>query len=321
MESFRYVCSFGPSCPLFNLHLFICFNFYLYFYAQIDALTLRKNYRIIGAFIGPWPGHSHQVQENGIPLQLLPEEAKLLLGLGVCKLVRYKCNFRSEMAFFYQNYRSSLLHDYEQLLKGHREESTPNFVQLNQKRQKISQDNDISDQETIKDTKTNASSASFDVTDDTLPVEMFVQSKWAERESVYVEDWNYPSNEEEMIKCAIFKDIWEKGFFLTNGFKFGCDYLVYKNDPLKTHADYMIICKTSQEDISSLQLLILSRLSTQVRKKLLIAVVPSEDCKSEVNLNTHIVYLLVKWAGNQDSVRSKMIMQPHQINLHSKLPV
>lgn len=29
------------------------------------------------------------------------------------------------------------------------------------------------------------------------------------------------------IKYSIFKDIWEKGHYITDGLKFGCDYLVY----------------------------------------------------------------------------------------------
>lgn len=37
----------------------------------------------------------------------------------------------------------------------------------------------------------------------------------------------YPSTEKEVLRYHVFKDLWEKGFFLTSGVKFGGDFLVY----------------------------------------------------------------------------------------------
>jgi tRNA-splicing endonuclease subunit Sen34 len=39
--------------------------------------------------------------------------------------------------------------------------------------------------------------------------------------------WNYPSNAEERARCEVFRDLWEKGYYMGGGSKFGGDWLVY----------------------------------------------------------------------------------------------
>lgn len=39
--------------------------------------------------------------------------------------------------------------------------------------------------------------------------------------------WTYPSTVSERAKCAVFRDLIEKGYFLGGGIKFGGDWLVY----------------------------------------------------------------------------------------------
>lgn len=39
--------------------------------------------------------------------------------------------------------------------------------------------------------------------------------------------WDYPSTLEERAKCGVFRSLWEQGYFMGGGIKFGGDYLVY----------------------------------------------------------------------------------------------
>ncbi len=39
--------------------------------------------------------------------------------------------------------------------------------------------------------------------------------------------WDYPSNLHERAKCGVFRSLWEQGYFMGGGIKFGGDYLVY----------------------------------------------------------------------------------------------
>ena len=39
--------------------------------------------------------------------------------------------------------------------------------------------------------------------------------------------WDYPSDLAERARCGVFKDLWEQGYFMGGGIKFGGEYLVY----------------------------------------------------------------------------------------------
>ena len=39
--------------------------------------------------------------------------------------------------------------------------------------------------------------------------------------------WSFPSNMEERARCEVFRDLWEKGYYMGGGSKFGGDWLVY----------------------------------------------------------------------------------------------
>lgn len=39
--------------------------------------------------------------------------------------------------------------------------------------------------------------------------------------------WTYPSTLHERAKCGVFRGLWEQGYFMGGGIKFGGDYLVY----------------------------------------------------------------------------------------------
>jgi len=39
--------------------------------------------------------------------------------------------------------------------------------------------------------------------------------------------WSYPANADERARCEVFRDLWEKGYYMGGGIKFGGDWLVY----------------------------------------------------------------------------------------------
>ena len=40
---------------------------------------------------------------------------------------------------------------------------------------------------------------------------------------------------------AVFDDLTSKGFWVTQGIKFGADFLAYEGDPLTCHARFLVI--------------------------------------------------------------------------------
>jgi len=97
-----------------------------------------------------------------------------------------------------------------------------------------------------------------------------------------------PLSEHDQLKYMVFKDLWESGLYLTNGFKFSCDFLVYEGDPINYHAKYMLIIKRQTDEMRSIEALIKGRLSVQVAKQLLVAT---------INLANEVEYATLSWKG------------------------
>uniref|UniRef100_A0A915LGZ5 U6 snRNA-associated Sm-like protein LSm2 n=1 Tax=Meloidogyne javanica TaxID=6303 RepID=A0A915LGZ5_MELJA len=62
-------------------------------------------------------------------------------------------------------------------------------------------------------------------------------------------------------------------FYLLSGAKFGCDYLAYEKPPGEQHSLFMVICSDVNKSLNLYNLIATSRVSTQVKKKILFAVV------------------------------------------------
>ena len=52
--------------------------------------------------------------------------------------------------------------------------------------------------------------------------------------------WCYPSTSKERLRYAAFRHFWESGLFVTNGVKFGGDFLVYPGDPTRFHSFFVV---------------------------------------------------------------------------------
>ena len=102
-----------------------------------------------------------------------------------------------------------------------------------------------------------------------------------------VYDFVYPYDGKE-VKRQVFGDLWQKGFYLTDGAKFGGDFLAYPGDPIQFHAKYVVICcNDPYEDMGEKDLVARSRLGTNVKKTVLLA---SRKCEK-------IIYKAIKWTG------------------------
>ena len=88
-------------------------------------------------------------------------------------------------------------------------------------------------------------------------------------------------------KYLVYKDLRERGYVVLTGIKFGCEYAVYEHGPGIDHAPYLVTVKTSDDEISSIEIVRAGRLATTVRKRFIIAV---------PNLrNKKVQYLMFKW--------------------------
>lgn len=82
--------------------------------------------------------------------------------------------------------------------------------------------------------------------------------------------------------------MWEKGYYITAGEKFGGDFLVYPGDPFKFHSHYIAVCVDEHQLLTPYFLIQKGRLGTNVKKTVLLC---------SVNGNGEIMYQSLKWNG------------------------
>ena len=101
-------------------------------------------------------------------------------------------------------------------------------------------------------------------------------------------DWTYPQTESERLHYRIFSDLWEKGYYLTSGIKFGGDLLAYPGDPMRYHSFYIVIIIPWGKKVTPFDIISAGRLGSTVKKTALLCSV------SDTN---EVVYISVKWSG------------------------
>lgn len=102
--------------------------------------------------------------------------------------------------------------------------------------------------------------------------------------------WDYPSTLQERARCGVFRDLWEQGYFMGGGIKFGGDYLVYPGDPLRYHSHFAAsILESSTCSLRPMEIVAHGRLGTATKKAHLLC--GWNDEKKDVS------FLSIEWAG------------------------
>ena len=73
------------------------------------------------------------------------------------------------------------------------------------------------------------------------------------------------------LRRAAFRDLWARGYCLTNGIKFGCDYLCYRDDPTAVHAAFMVVVLREGCGVRTLSLTAVARVATTALKIAVVA--------------------------------------------------
>lgn len=119
-------------------------------------------------------------------------------------------------------------------------------------------------------------------------IQLFTECPWKNME-INKNDWLFPNTDKEKLQYAVFCDLWERGYYITSGIKFGGDFLVYAGNPMLYHALYIVLCLEYNETFTPLRLVALSRLGTHVKKTAVLAT---------LKLSGKVEYLSIKWEGS-----------------------
>ncbi|KAI0069885.1 hypothetical protein K474DRAFT_1632537 [Panus rudis PR-1116 ss-1] len=102
--------------------------------------------------------------------------------------------------------------------------------------------------------------------------------------------WTYPNDLHERAKCGVLRGLWEKGYYMGVGIKFGSDFLVYPGDPLRYHSHFAATVIDSPSSLlRPMEIVAHGRLGTATKKAHLLC--GWDDEKKEVS------YYSIEWAG------------------------
>ncbi|VDN10184.1 unnamed protein product [Dibothriocephalus latus] len=103
--------------------------------------------------------------------------------------------------------------------------------------------------------------------------------------------------EETILKCRVFADLWSKGFCVTgSAMKMGGDFLLYPGDPLFYHASHIVCVAPPTSQLKLAQLSTSLRIANSVRKVLLLATSAVKEGEEP------IMYTSLYWTGSNSSI-------------------
>lgn len=265
-----------------------------YLIFDVDTITwLRKNHNILGVLIGTLPQIPQQNLFLSLPLELQPEEARLLVEKGLAYTV-------DDLRWHQENLVSvptSQVDAFKAELQKQGRQAAQNAEVVKQKRRNdvlktICRKRNSSESTATRATLSSTVSESGSQTDDDLlfgnqmnGLTMNSASPSSSRSfALSVESWtvtpttSYPplprpptTNDAVLPEVnpssyALFHYLHSLGYYISPGLRFGCQFLVYPGDPLRYHSHFLAMSANWNEEINLLDLVGGGRLGTGVKK-------------------------------------------------------
>lgn len=256
-----------------------------YLLYNIKTVTwLRRTHNILGVLIGSLPQSPQQNVFLGLPLELQPEEVRLLVEEGIAyiadDLKSHQIALRS-LPNQLEEYKAGLRKEglaAARAVEGKKQQRTQEALQRLSIRQSTpdvdntanedSRHNDEGDREDRLFDAPQTRTSTRDPTDlipySSTPTTSYPPlSPPPQQSSLPLPEVNSPS-------YALFKHLHSRGYFLSPGLRFGCQFLVYPGDPLRFHSHFLATSVEWDEEIDLLDLVGGGRLGTGVKKGWLI---------------------------------------------------
>ncbi|MCJ1415996.1 tRNA-splicing endonuclease subunit [Xylographa parallela] len=282
-----------PVLPFFIFRISSAIERYLLY--DINVITwLRKTHHILGVLVGTLPQIPQQNVFLGLPLELMPEEARLLCENGLATIV-------DDFEWHQQGMRSITLEQRNAFVRGVAREGGDaskaaerrklESTELAMKRLQIGSNSDR--ESTRSPIDNNGSTADAEAADTLFPSSTATRVK-PRSPSESVEDsrckegWSItpttahpplplssnstgcPLPNVKTSRYALFRHLHAHDYYMSPGLRFGCQFLVYPGDPLRFHSHFLAVSMDWDEEIDLLDLVGGGRLGTGVKKGWLI---------------------------------------------------
>ncbi|TFK72170.1 tRNA-intron endonuclease catalytic domain-like protein, partial [Pluteus cervinus] len=285
-----------------------------------DIAELRSTHRICGILTGTLPHISQQNIFLGVPLMLMPEEAVLLVEKEIAVLADDPQAYPEPSIEQIQRWDAQEQQSMAQQVaaaeaKGANPEHTMSEAAIRKRRER--EERKLASASAAATASVNDellgepsgspskySNSKSPAPKNTIPYTVVIPTKsedleWYAPEPVSYSTveaaktagiWEYPANLEERARCGVFRDLWEQGFFLGGGIKFGGDYLVYPGDPLRFHSHFAAsVVQSPTATLRPMEIVAHGRLGTATKKSHLMCCWDDEGKK--------VSYVSIEWAG------------------------
>ncbi|KAF6813288.1 tRNA intron endonuclease [Colletotrichum plurivorum] len=234
---------------------------YLVFDAE-DVALIRRHHNICSVLVGTTPQNPTQNVFLSLPLELLPEEASLLVEKKVGNLVDETAHHTSSLRSMDKVTRSAYLG----LLKD-RYHKARKILADDQSRK-------VATEKTWR--QKNGRNAPIESATQTQPSGVLPKIGALDSKSLAVTPTTSSGLHESPVNslsdvtapCTrpLHRHLQARGYFVTPGLRFGADYSVYPGDPLRFHAHFLATHYDQDDKISMLDLVGSGRLGTSVKK-------------------------------------------------------
>ncbi|RAH58726.1 tRNA-splicing endonuclease subunit sen34 [Aspergillus piperis CBS 112811] len=300
-----------------------------YFLFSIDAVTyVRREHHICGVLSGTLPQIPQQNVFLGLPLKLMPEEARLLVEKGVACIVDevkvQKDGMRALMEEDRKKYLRELesqgqhamrlQHDRkeqqrEKALKKIEEKKAAKAKKFAEKQQQEEQPDPVNneaaaakdpvvdlfahDQQSSRrsSSATAAAAAPFGTAMGVTPATSYppLPYEWSAEQRLPLPD--VPAS------YPLFAHLHSEGYYLSPGLRFGCQYLAYPGDPLRFHSHFLSVSAEWDEELDLMSIVAGGRLGTGVKKGFMIGGAEKKLEGSDAGDPSSVRTFSIEWGG------------------------
>lgn len=257
---------------------------------KVSDMKKCRSEGVIGALVGSLARQPRQNVRLGRPLELRPEEALLLLekekSTAAVRLDTQDCEDEEAHSEAVRLYEAGLESSYQEqcVLALEDKKKTLNRV-MNEK------ENGTEGSGSAVRERLEALDQSFRFPWSAMAVQLCTArsgfSHCPEERSFHSTDCPMPRDEHLNTRFSVYRDLRNKGYYLTSAGKFGGDFLVYPGDPLRFHAHYIALCVSLDEEMPVCDILAIARLGSNVKKTVLLCSPQDGD----------VVYSSLQWSS------------------------
>jgi tRNA-splicing endonuclease subunit Sen34 len=277
-----------------------------YLLFDVDAVAhARRAHNICGVLIGTIPNLSQQNVFLGLPLQLMPEEARVLVEGGHAYIVDDADVHQKGFMQMGRDERLKYLRDMDEqgrdIAEGKKRLLEEKAVRALREKGLVPRTREGSVAGDVKDEAGEDESLFGDAASMVSMPKSKVEPHFVTPTTSYP-PLSPPSVESGLPLPAVprsyplFKHMNSKGYFAMPGLRFGCQYTVYPGDPLRFHSHFLATGLDWDEEFDLLDIVGGGRLGTGVKKAYLVG---GEDpsIKAAGGEDDQVQAFSIEWAG------------------------